>query len=162
MTFHLCSFCDISWYTRHWPWPQWVSVKHQFEVCGLGSIVLLLHFLFHVLVRRKQRTTPTPTQPLPASRPRPQVNVILTAQPNGIRNDKQPRLQGFSLTKWEGRCHSDKCIPIPKTLMIWVSPVTLTLTQIAKVIWEGDAREGFWEWVCPKREDTYIFVTAHL
>ena len=119
-------------------------------------------FLFHVLVRRKQQTTPTPTQPLPASLPRPQVNVILTAQPNGIRNDKQPCLQGFSLTKWEGRCHSDKCIPIPKTLMIWVSPVTLTLTQIAKVIWEGDAREGFWEWVCPKREDTYIFVTAHL
>ena len=30
-------------------------------------------------------------------------------------------------------------ISIPKTLVIWVSPVTLTLTQIAKVIWEGDA-----------------------
>ena len=31
-------------------------------------------------------------------------------------------------------------IPIPKTLVIWVSPValTLTLTQIAKVISEGD------------------------
>ena len=25
-------------------------------------------------------------------------------------------------------------IPIPKTLVIWASPVTLTLTQIAKVI----------------------------
>ena len=141
MTFHLCSFCDISWYTRHWPWPQWVSVKHQFEVCGLGSIVLLLHFLFHVLIRRKQQTSPTPT---------PSQHYTDT-QPNGIRNDKQPRLQGFSLTKWEGRCHSDKCIPIPKTLMICASP-----------LWEGDAREGFWEWVCPKREDTHIIVTAHL
>ena len=30
-------------------------------------------------------------------------------------------------------------IQIPKTLVIWASPVTLTLTQIAKVIWEGDA-----------------------
>ena len=32
-------------------------------------------------------------------------------------------------------------IPIPKTLVILVSPVTLTLTltQIAKVMWEGDA-----------------------
>ena len=33
-------------------------------------------------------------------------------------------------------------IPIPKTLVIWASPVTLTLTltQVAKVIWKGDAR----------------------
>ena len=33
-------------------------------------------------------------------------------------------------------CHSDMDIPIPNTLMIWASPVTLTLTltQIAKVI----------------------------
>ena len=30
-------------------------------------------------------------------------------------------------------------IPIPKTLVIRASPVTLTLTQIAKVIWERDA-----------------------
>ena len=30
-------------------------------------------------------------------------------------------------------------LPIPKTLVIWASPVTLNLTQIAKVIWEGDA-----------------------
>ena len=30
-------------------------------------------------------------------------------------------------------------IPIPKTLVIWVSPVTQTLTQIAKIITEGDA-----------------------
>ena len=29
-------------------------------------------------------------------------------------------------------------IPIPKTLVIWVSPLALTLTQIAKVISEGD------------------------
>ena len=41
------------------------------------------------------------------------------------------------------RCHSDICrprvlgIPIPKALVMWVSP--LTLTQIAKVVWEGDA-----------------------
>ena len=39
------------------------------------------------------------------------------------------------------RCHSDidghprvLGIPIPKTLMIWASPLTLTLTQNAKVI----------------------------
>ena len=30
-------------------------------------------------------------------------------------------------------------VPIPKTLAIWASPVTQTLTQIAIVIWEGDA-----------------------
>ena len=34
-------------------------------------------------------------------------------------------------------------IPISKTvnvrLVIWESPLTLTLTQIAKVVWEGDA-----------------------
>ena len=38
--------------------------------------------------------------------------------------------------------HQDPCsfgVPILKSLGIWVSPVTLTLTQIAKVIWEGDA-----------------------
>ena len=31
-------------------------------------------------------------------------------------------------------CNSDMGSPIPKNLVIWVSPVTLTLTQIAKVI----------------------------
>ena len=36
-----------------------------------------------------------------------------------------------------GQCHSGMDIPIPKTLVIWAS--ALTLTQIAKVIWEGDA-----------------------
>ena len=36
------------------------------------------------------------------------------------------------------RCHSDMSVLIPKTLVIWAS-LTLTLTQIAKVIWEGDA-----------------------
>ena len=42
-------------------------------------------------------------------------------------------------------------IPIPKTSVIWASPVTLilTLTQLAKVIWEGDPISlGFWEWGC--------------
>ena len=33
-------------------------------------------------------------------------------------------------------------IPIPKTLVISVSPVTLTLTQIAKVMWDGDAQNA--------------------
>ena len=38
------------------------------------------------------------------------------------------------------RCHSDMSVLIPKTLVIWASlTLTLTLTQIAKVIWEGDA-----------------------
>ena len=36
------------------------------------------------------------------------------------------------------RCHSDMSVLIAKTLVIWAS-LTLTLTQIAKVIWEGDA-----------------------
>ena len=40
------------------------------------------------------------------------------------------------LSEWR-RYHGDMGIPIPKTLVIWASPVTLTL--IAKVIWEGDA-----------------------
>ena len=35
---------------------------------------------------------------------------------------------------WKRQCHSDMGIPA-----FWVSPVTLMLTQIAKVIWEGDA-----------------------
>ena len=41
------------------------------------------------------------------------------------------------------RCHSDMGIPafwaspVPNTLMIWASPVTLTLTT--KVLWEGNA-----------------------
>ena len=36
----------------------------------------------------------------------------------------------------KSRCHSDMGIAIPETLLIWTSPVTLTLTltQIAKVI----------------------------
>ena len=49
-----------------------------------------------------------------------------------------------------GCCIEDVGIPIPKTLVIWASPVTviLTLTQIAEVIrgmpislefWDGDA-----------------------
>ena len=38
------------------------------------------------------------------------------------------------------RCHSDMSVLIAKTLVIWASlTLTLTLTQIAKVIWEGDA-----------------------
>ena len=38
--------------------------------------------------------------------------------------------EGFSF-----RCHSDMGIPIPQTLVIWASSVTLT--QIAKVIEKG-------------------------
>ena len=41
------------------------------------------------------------------------------------------------MSKWYGHPRV-LGIPIPKTLVIWASPVTLTLTQIAKVIWEGD------------------------
>ena len=43
------------------------------------------------------------------------------------------------------RCHCDMGVaafwasPFPKPLMIWASPVTLTLSQIAKLIKEGDA-----------------------
>ena len=42
---------------------------------------------------------------------------------------------------WSGRCDSDMhgyprllSFPIPKTLVIWASPVTLTPTHIVKVI----------------------------
>ena len=43
-----------------------------------------------------------------------------------------------ALNLWNpGRCHSDVGIPIPKTLVIWASPVTLTI--IAKIRWGGDA-----------------------
>ena len=68
--------------------------------------------------------------------------------------------------------HQSLAITVRKTkrlrrsvLVIWASPVTLTLTltQIAKVIWEGgDAHItiGFWEWGCQKRGDAHITVTA--
>ena len=64
--------------------------------------------------------------------------------------------------KWECYGHPRVLgIPIPKTLVIWASPVTLTLTQIARVIWEGDAHiTGFWEWGCRKRGDAHFIVTA--
>ena len=53
--------------------------------------------------------------------------------------------------------YSDTGIPIPKTLVIWVSPVTLN--QITKVIWEGDVYiTKVWEWGCPKRGDAHITV----
>ena len=40
-------------------------------------------------------------------------------------------------------------IPTPETLVIWASPVTLTLTQIAKLIWEGEPISlWFQEWGC--------------
>ena len=43
------------------------------------------------------------------------------------------------------RCHCDRGVPavwaspFPKPLVIWTSPVTLTLSQIAKLMKEGDA-----------------------
>ena len=48
-------------------------------------------------------------------------------------------LESLLLFVKSARCHSDMGIsvfgvPIPKTLVIWTSPVTLTLTQIAKLI----------------------------
>ena len=66
-----------------------------------------------------------------------------------------------ALSLWNpGRCHSDMGIPIPKTLVIWASPVTLTI--IAKIRWDGDAHISlwFWEWGCPKRGDAHIPLTA--
>ena len=66
-----------------------------------------------------------------------------------------------ALNLWNpGRCHSDVGIPIPKTLVIWASPVTLTI--IAKIRWDGDAHISlwFWEWGCPKRGDAHIPLTA--
>ena len=45
---------------------------------------------------------------------------------------------GRPVSQWYGHLRV-LGIPIPKTLVIWASPVTLTLTQIAKVIWEVDA-----------------------
>ena len=70
-----------------------------------------------------------------------------------------PRLVCVAWWHWKRLCsrlqwyrHS-----IPKTLVIWVSPVTLN--QIAKVIWEGDAYiTKVWEWGWPKRGDAHITV----
>ena len=43
---------------------------------------------------------------------------------------------------------------MPKSLVIWASPVTLTLTQTAEVLLEEDAYiTRVWEWGCPKRGD---------
>ena len=44
----------------------------------------------------------------------------------------------FPLSQWLGHPRV-LGIPLSKTLVIWASPVTLTLIHIAKVIWEGDA-----------------------
>ena len=55
------------------------------------------------------------------------------------------RFQDFSFPKswiqYLRRCQDFRVlgIPISKTLVIRASPVTLTLSQIAKVIWEGEA-----------------------
>ena len=52
-------------------------------------------------------------------------------------------------------------IPIPETLVIWTSPVTLTLTQITKVIWEGNTQSlGFWKWGCPYHCNTPVTFPA--
>ena len=69
--------------------------------------------------------------------------------------------EASALNLWNpGRSHSDMGIPIPKTLVIWASPVTLTI--IAKIRWDGDAHISlwFWEWGCPKRGDAHIPLTA--
>ena len=46
----------------------------------------------------------------------------------------------LSMSQWYGHPYV-LGVPIPKTLLIWASPgnLTRTLTQIARVIWEGDA-----------------------
>ena len=68
-----------------------------------------------------------------------------------------------------GRCRNDMDtsrvlgIPIPKTPVIWASPVTLILilTQIAKVIWEGDAHiTRVFGVGMPKTRGAFITVTA--
>ena len=50
-----------------------------------------------------------------------------------------PCVSKVPLSQWYGHPRF-LSIPIPETLLIWTSPVTLTLTltQIAKVIWEGN------------------------
>ena len=71
------------------------------------------------------------------------------------------------------RCHCDMGVPAfwaspsPKPLVIWAFPVTLTLSQIAKLIQEPITRLlvnkkrgmpislGFWEWGLPKRGCPY-------
>ena len=61
-------------------------------------------------------------------------------------------------------CCIDVGIPIPKTLVIWASPLTLTLTltQIAEVIRGMPISLEFWESGCPKRGDAHITVTEGL
>ena len=80
-----------------------------------------------------------------------------------------PVSEGLTVRKtWScplGRCHSDIGIPafwtspFPKPSVIWASPVTLTLTltQIAKVTWEGDAHMTR---VLGINEDSHITVTT--
>ena len=49
-------------------------------------------------------------------------------------------------------------IPIPKTLVTWASPVTLTLT-LSPLRWcekEMPISLGFWEWRRPKRGDAHV------
>ena len=50
-----------------------------------------------------------------------------------------PGVAKVTVLQWYGHPHF-LGIPIPETLVIWTSPVTLTLslTQTAKVIWEGN------------------------
>ena len=53
-------------------------------------------------------------------------------------------------------------IPVPKTLLIWVSSVTLTLTQTPLRLYEKGMliSLGFWEWRSPKHGDVHITVTV--
>ena len=57
--------------------------------------------------------------------------------PNRVPTPDQRQHIHVSLSQWYGHPHS----PWSITLMMWASPVTLTLTptQVAKVIWKGDA-----------------------
>ena len=64
--------------------------------------------------------------------------VKVTTSHSRLR-DSRVRESEKALPQWYGH-HRVLGIPTPETLVIWASPVTqiLSLTQIAKVIWEGD------------------------
>ena len=69
-----------------------------------------------------------------------QRNVM--SYPVNTLGDEREKKRRELLSFFSRLPHQHPCsfgVPILKSLGIWVSPVTLTLTQIAKVIWEGDA-----------------------
>ena len=105
----------------------------------------------------------TPHQPhFQGSLPPVACAASLPLSPCARMSRRDPRTEvGTMRTKG---CCIDVGIPIPKTLVIWASPVTLilTLTQIGEVIRGMPISLEFWESRYPKRGDAHITVTEGL